>query len=91
MVACITRKIVSMKGTGIMIFVMVKVTNDMLMEINMKGINFYLKKNIVNLCKEKLMVKESILGPMVKFTMVNGKQESKKVMEFGKEYLEIHT
>jgi hypothetical protein len=64
-----------------MMFVMVKAMNDTLIITNMKG----------TFKMERLMVKEYILGLMVRFMMENGKMESKKVTGFGKEYLAILT
>jgi len=54
---------------------MEKDLNDTQMEIHI----------LVNLNMVKLMVKEYILGKMVKYMMVNGIKEWNKVMVFGKE------
>lgn len=59
---------------------MEEVMSDILIITNMKG----------NSKMEKLMEKEFIHGLMEKSMMENGREVSKKVMVYGKDYLEIH-
>ena len=73
-------KIVSMKVNGLMIIVKEKAWKNTVMVTNMKVI----------LKEEKLMVKESIIGPMEKCTMANGKTELRKDMACGEVFLVIH-
>ena len=70
-----------MKAFGIKIFEMVRDLKDTLMEIHTSA----------NLNMEKLMVKVSIHGKMVRSTMVNGTRESNKATEYGKAFKVILT
>jgi len=63
-----------MKESGTTTQEMEKDMNDIQIIINMRE-NFF---------KAKPMEREFILGLMGKFTMANGEEVSKKVMEFGK-------
>jgi hypothetical protein len=62
-----------MKENGKMTNVTVEVTNVSRMAIHIK----------VNMLMVKLTARASLLGLMVRFTMVNGSTESKKAMVFG--------
>jgi hypothetical protein len=72
-----TEKIEFMRECGLWIREIKKGMKDTAMAIHMKGI----------FKKVKLMVKEFIIGLMVKYMMENGVKELKMVTECGKEFL----